>query len=605
MMSLLHTKINNRPEMPVSAGNGTCNTSVLTFSELCYLLFFGMMLTAKGLGLSEGALVYDLLLAGGMFFFLLKMVFTRYDRLELLIVFLLLALTAVVYLRTGERGIVFCSAMALGLKDVSLKRIFRVGAALLTACFFMMMALTQAGIIEDLWYVHDKGALGFAVRWSFGYTHPNVLHITWLLLTALWLYLLPLRTKRQLWGTCGLFMLGNLYILFYSLSYTGFLVCTFYLACNLVFLSRTMHDAGKCQDRKAAGNTENENTGNTENTLAKAAGRLVDVLALLLFPVCVLFSVAGPVLFKGRLYELADKLVHHRFVLSNYFLTTEPISLLGHRLLTTPDATRSIDCSYTYLFVHLGVFFFVLLCIGYQTLIMNALRRGRYRELSILLSFSLAGVSEPFLFNTSFKNITMLFLGCWLYHCLEKWSERLPAFWQKDTVFCLLTDKADQRLTFPLPDFLQQTKNAKAADSRTVKAAANPEDTGKTKETAQTYLSKLPLWQLCCLAAILGIVCYLFLAPRPQAVLIAPAYCTDGFETEPRIYSAQELTALKEEDHARILSFEETDQPLALFTGKTPKLEYARSAVSCGLWCALAAAADRSLYALRKKKKQR
>lgn len=541
----------------------------VTFSELCYLLFFAMMLTAKGLGLSEGALVYDLLLAGGMFFFLLKMVLTRYDRMELLAVFLLLTLTAIVYIKTGERGIVFCCAMALGCKDVSLKRIFRVGAFLLTICFFVMMALTQAGLAKGWWYVHSKGSLGYVVRWSFGYMHPNVLHTVWLLLTALWLYILPLRTRRQLWKTCGLFMLGNLYVFFYSLSYTGFLVCTFYLACNLIFISRSMR-----------------NKTDSAKVFIRKADTVINFLIPMFFPFCVIFSVAGPVLLKGRLYELADKLVHHRFVLSNYFLTTEPICLLGHRLLTTPDGNRSIDCSYTYLFVYLGVVFFVLICIGYTTLIVNALRRARYRELSILLSFTLGGVTEPFMFNTSFKNITMLFLGCWFYHCVEKLSEKAPDFWQKKTKFCLWTDKADSKATFSIPLLFHTQKPA----------------TNENKATpARTFSHRSILLSVFCTAAILGCVCYLFLAPEPKAVLISPVFCSDGYEIEPRLYSQQELSDFAQKDHVRNLTLEKENEPLAMFTGSTAKLEYVRSTVSCGLWCGLAAAGAGSLFILRGK----
>lgn len=547
---------------------------MIPFSELCYLLFFGMMLIPKGLGLSEGNLVYDLLLIGGIFFFLLKMVLTRYNRLELLAVFLLLALTAIVYLRTGERGIVFYCAMALGCKDVSLKRIFRVGASLLTVCFFVMMALTQSGLAKGWWYVHDKGSLGFVVRWSFGYMHPNVLHTVWLLLTALWLYILPLRTKRRLWKTCGLFMLGNLYVFFYSLSYTGFLVCTFYLACNLVFVSRSMR-----------------NKKDSEKAIVRRSDAVINFLTPVFFPFCVIFSVAGPVLLKGRLYELADKLVHHRFVLSNYFLTTEPICLLGHRLLTTPDGNRSIDCSYTYLFVYLGVVFFVLICIGYETLIVNALHKSRYRELSILLGFTLGGVTEPFMFNTSFKNITMVFLGCWFYHCVERLSEKAPDFWQKKTAFCLWADHVDSKATFSIPQLFHKKRPAANTD---------------TAMPVRTFSHRPILLSIFCLTAIIGSVCYLFLAPEPKAVLISPVFCSDGFEIEPRLYSQQELSDLEEKDHVRNLTLEKENEPLAMFTGTTAELEYIRSTVSCGLWCGLAAAAagEGILFILKRKSRK-
>ncbi|MDO4284083.1 MAG: hypothetical protein Q4C60_01995 [Eubacteriales bacterium] len=529
----------------------------LSTAELFYLLYFCLMLAAKGLGQSEGQPLYDLCLAAAALCFLAKLMLTRYTMFELLGTILLLGMTMFVYLRTGERGIVFYMAMALGLKGVSLKRVFRTGAWLLSVCFLLMMALTQSGLIGDLFYVHHKDALGFTVRWSFGYTHPNVLHITYLVLMALWLYVLPL-TRKQLRAVSVFFMLGNLYVLLYSLSYTGFIVGTFYLFCNYYFTA-SRPDSG--------------------------LRRLANALAGCLFPFCVLFSVAGPVILTGKLYELADKLVHHRFVLSNYFLTTEPVALFGHRLLTTPDATRSIDCSYTYLFVHLGVVFFAMFCLVYMAMILRCIRQNNGRTLAILLGFALAGVTEPFLFNTSFKNITFLLIGAYLFFLADRLSHRLPAFWRREIalgVFGKIGSKEiifSRRETAPIRKHEDQTDTFPNRNDKSVSVSDQKEDSAAARS-----LSRLLLFS--CGAAFLAAMLYLLAAPRPSAVLIPSVYCTDGYESDPQLYTQEEIDAL--DSSVIVLSWNGSSEEMALFTGSTPHLEFVRRTVSCGVWTWLA-----------------
>ena len=67
--------------------------------------------------------------------------------------------------------------------------------------------------------VHAKMGLGHIFRWSLGFTHPNILHITYLMLCAL--IILKMEERYGL-KQYVILMLGNLLVFFYSISYAGF-----------------------------------------------------------------------------------------------------------------------------------------------------------------------------------------------------------------------------------------------------------------------------------------------------------------------------------------------------------------------------------------------
>ena len=511
------------------------NSVNLRLPELAYYLFFVLMLGAKGLGLGEGSPLYSVVLLISMFFWCVKIILTGYTIYELLCSTSLLLITMFVYLRTGERGIVFYVAMLLGMKEISLDKIFHIGARLLSFCFILMAFLHQTGLLDDLYYVHLKGSLGYVVRSSFGYAHPNVLHITYLVLTTLVLYDTGLDLHKLLRRSI-LLMVGNVYLAIYSLSYTGFLIVSFYIITNYILIFKNEHPS--------------------QHTKCYC---LCSFLMECIFPFSVIFSVLGPVVLKGRLYSLADKLVHHRFVLSNYFLTTEPVCLFGHRLLTTPDMNHSIDCSYTYLFVHLGVILFVLFCIFYFIVIHKCIQAKKFRCVAILISFSIAGVTEPFLFNTSFKNITFLILGYYWYQFLAvpktKIAQKatpLPLNWNPS-----LGKKQLQLLYFSIPS-------------------------SKLTFLRQRVAKRKSLFVVSLFAALLAPIFYVATTEPYTAVLIPIVFCQDGCDTPARTYTESEISELSSD--TLVISFDEKSEEIYQYTGFTPRLEYFRRTLAYYVW---------------------
>lgn len=363
----------------------------MTLGEFFYYLYFAILLTAKGIGLIEGQVLFSIAIMLACGCFTVKMMLTKYTAKEFVIVTVLGLLFLTAFLRSGEKGVLFAGMTILGIKDVDVKKVFKLGFGIWCCTFFGIVLIHLSGISNDLIFAHKKLGLGHILRYSLGFPHPNVLQISYVTWMAFFLYLWKPKTKKQ-WAVIGLLFLGNCYFFLYSISYTGIILATVYLAGYCYF------------------------------TMRRSFSKLEKLLIQLVLPACALFSILGPVLIKGKLFDIFNKILNTRFTLSNYFLTNQPLSLFGSALVEAPDH-YGIDCSYVNCLLLYGVVLFVLIIAGYFFLVRQCVQQERRNELAMLAGFFVAGISEPFLFNSSFKNLTLLFLGRYFYELLERWAK--------------------------------------------------------------------------------------------------------------------------------------------------------------------------------------
>lgn len=356
----------------------------ISLQEIFYLLFFGLLLFAKGIGLYDGQSSFKIFLIMALLCWMIKMCLVRLTIKEAFVTTLLIIVGLLVYHFSGDKAALVSVLVVAGIKDVSVKRVFQIGLAIWTVCFIGMVTLSLTEMVEPLMLVHNKAGLGFVIRNALGYTHPNVLHISYVILIAFWFYVLPCKGKKIWYGALFAF-LGNLYIFLYSLSYTGFIATTAYLILTVYFNLRTKRTA-------------------TENIVIQC-----------LMPFCVLTSFMAPLLLTGRAFEIADKLVNTRFKWSKYYLVWENITLFGSQ---AQSEGWSIDCSYVYCLINYGVILFSLIMLGYFFLIRDLLKKNRGKRLALVLGLVAAGFTEPFMFNFSFKNLILPFLGEYLYEIL-------------------------------------------------------------------------------------------------------------------------------------------------------------------------------------------
>lgn len=384
------------------------NTNRLSagMGEILYWLFFGSLLFAKGIGLYDGQAVFKLVLVFAAACLALKMATDKYTAAELLKILAVIALTAATYLMSGEKGMLLYGMMMVGLKYVDMRKVFLAGCGLWTTAFLGITLFSLFRMDDTVYKVHSKLGMGHIFRWSLGYPHPNVLQVSYLILAVFIIYLLgdAFKLKHAFW-----LFAGNMLVFLYSVSYTGLIVFLCLLAGRIYLLFR------------------------------KKLCFFEKLLLQLVFPACVLLSLIVPVTIdvNGKWFKLLNKVFSQRLELGWLYLIPENISLWGKRLSEITNSSKTMDNAYLFAFITYGIIPFVILCIATMYMLYRYLKEDKYLESLIIVSIIVGGITEPFLYNTSFKNLSFLFMGALLFEKetgKRKWSF-IPQKWRIAGVF--------------------------------------------------------------------------------------------------------------------------------------------------------------------------
>ena len=373
-----------------------------TAKEVSYYLFFSLMIFAKGIGLDSGDRLYYVLSGAACLCVGVKLFLTKYGKHEIAAMVLLCAIAFAAYRNSGRMGIVLSVLTMIGLKDMDVRKLFRLGTVVYTGSFLFTVTAAKFGIIGNPLVVHEKGGIEL-IRWGMGYSTGNVFHISYFMLTVLLCY--TWGSRYDLKRLLGL-MAGNLLVYLYSLSYTGVAVTAFYLLLDFYAVKR------------------------------KRLCMIEKILCQFPLPFCLLFSFGAPFLLEYPAVQRLDGLLQARLTFSAYYLQNQPFTLFGARMKDVPNFWIIMDNGYVYFFMTFGAVAFVLFCAGYAVLIgrysglgeyFSKRKRKRRKEageghpetercpenlpgLAMIFSFLLYGIMEQFISN-AFMNFSLLFFG--------------------------------------------------------------------------------------------------------------------------------------------------------------------------------------------------
>ncbi len=500
----------------------------ITVQEACYYGFFILLSLAKGLGFYEGQKLFYLLVAPALVLGLLKILLTPYTKRQAVLQILFMVLVAVIYYESRQIAIFFVAFTVLGMKNISLKKVFHIALWVWTVCAVVLSSVSFFFLEHTVYRVHQKLGMGHIFRWSLGFTHPNILHITYLMLCALAIWELE---EKYGFKQYALLMIGNLLVFFYSISYTGFGIVAVMLTGCLYIKFRPRF----CLAEKA--------------------------LANLVLPVCLLMSFVLPFYLSwhkiSHFVEKINFMVNTRIWLAEQFLKSEYRSLFGADVSKIVRSSMTLDNSYVWCYINYGLIPTIIILSGYFILLFYDTHKQRTRELVILVCFLGAGWTEQLLFNTSFKNITLLFLGALLFRPREGEAEYglhslIPSKWRQVTV--------------PLSGMPDQMFFYVRAWCRGHRGAV----------FCATFAGAV-------LGALLCAMLY-----REPAGYVVPRFYTDGLEeTSVYLESADDPAY----EGYRVMNYQDAGTPMQIVAGEAVKLETARYYVGSVLIGALLGAA--------------
>ncbi len=373
--------------------------ATISYGDLFFYMFFIIMFGMRMWGIYESKALYAPLLVVGMAFWAISAVLTKHSLFEWLIIAALMALSGLVYIKTGEKGLILYFALMLGMKNIDSKRLFKTGTFAGMLGLTCLTFLSSFSIIEDVAYIQKRSFVGEVFRRSLGFAHPNTLSSSFAILTMMIMYIVGYENKKRVWRATVLMSVIALYLFVYSGSRTGLLITFGYLALNLIYVYR------------------------------KKIGVIEKVVLILLFPVLWIISIVGPALATPDTIAFVRSIDYNlgsRWDVGRYYLNNNSLTLFGQRLNNPESNVYGIDISQLYLFLQLGVVAFIVINILWLLLIYDEVRENRLGELVIVFSMLIMGISDPFLYNLGFKNLAFVFMGIVLYKYIGKISDKLP-----------------------------------------------------------------------------------------------------------------------------------------------------------------------------------
>lgn len=522
---------------------------VLTISEIVYLFYFLAIFGARAVGVYEGMLLYNVLLVVGMALFAVKIAMTEHTVIEYIVIFVLCLVALVVYKNTGEKGFLIYLTMMFGIKGVSERRVFQTGVGVLGIAFFVLVLLSLLGIKEEIFYVQYRTGMGEVFRHSLGYPHPNTLHTTYVILCVLTMYSVGKQNKNRLILFSVSLFVGSLYLFLYSGSKTGLITSVFYLLVNFYFQIR------------------------------EQVSRVEKLILYLLYPACMLFSIICPLVIKGKVFEFINAVLNNRWKLSHYYLTNEPITLFGTRFKEPPNWQYMLDSSFLYSFLQLGLVACCVITVLNLMVIHDCVKKNSRSELAILISFYVMGITDPFLYNLSAKNLIFIFIGVVLYQHLERMVSKVPGIFRNPIILFKLGGKEVTWKSFQW----------------------------KWQASQKTVVRSLLFGGVVAVAA--GTL-YVMCTVCPEKVYINE---TDWLRTAKYIdanrtdwsdigvyLTQEEVQQLKQEDNL-VWDYPGEDEQMFVLEGSIPRMEYIRNIISIGVWSGMVAG-GLYLFVLRHRK---
>ncbi len=491
----------------------------MSLCNLFFMIFFIALFFAKGMGFYEGQWPYDILVVIAYISLSIKILLSKYNLKELVVTILGMILGIVTWWNSGEIGGLLNLSLIVGMIGVNKFKIWENAYFIWIFTFIVQLLTSFAGInINNIFRIHRK--LGqFIIRWSLGYTHPNVLHVSFIILLMLMMKNYRFKGKKLIIFS-AIALIGSLIVFMWSMSYTGLLISFIYVTFNLYLNFR-------------------ENLYIFEK-----------IILSLISPFAIFFSVFGPVLLTGKLFEIVDAMLSTRFTLSKYYLTTQPITFWGTNDFIIEDPTITIDSSYVYALMHYGIFYFAVMSVCLITVILWLVKNDRRLELAIVLSIAIAGITEQFLFNTSCKNIALLFVGEMICEKISNGKIVIKGFFN------------DKKIYFSyIRELLNKLKNI------------------------ITFISKKTV-VIIVLIGITTSAFYYFYMPHPDAIYALVWHCDrkDTPENDPNAENVYfDLDNMPEDFNGLILSYKDNNTPLYEFEGFTLWFEVFRRAIGYGI----------------------
>lgn len=350
--------------------------------QMGFIGYYGIMVIIKTFGYVSYEMFFKVAFALALVGLAAKVLTTRYTMREFLILYLMLAVSAICWLRVGEKNIMFITLTLWGMKEVSFRGLMRATIWMRALGTALMITLAYAGIL-DLQPSMDMATdyTEFYV-YAFGYIKSNAAFYMIFSIIAIFLYIYY--EKLTLWH----FLLSVL------VCYAGFRA-TYCRTGAIVFVGMwalIIFDK-LCRNKR----------------YYKLMAYNVAGLFAISMAAMMIYQKANPIFFKiNRIFNGRIEIMNNYYKEYGITLFPKTADIFWNMNYTT------IDNFYMYLFISCGAVVALAFVIIATKAQLKLYREGAYREILFFTVFAVYAMLEQSPFNP-ILNPFILFMGSLLY----------------------------------------------------------------------------------------------------------------------------------------------------------------------------------------------
>ena len=345
---------------------------------LYYYIFLGLLIFCKALGFGTTGshfnyIVYASCAILGVAFLIIKICIEKYNKTEIIKIFLVTCLSLVVSIVSREYGFLFFSLAIIGQKKIDSYKCLKFASYIWVIGFFINLILIFNGVKENnpIYLYDENGITGIA--YAYGYGHKNQFSIA--CFSSFLSYLYIRNNKKNIIDVTIVYILLFL-LLKTAKSNTGLVIIT--LSYFLFLVSKI-------------------------KTLKKILYRTY----MIVVPICVFGTLFLTVLYKYGYADFFNSLFTGRLNLQLYWFENYLFTPFGRQV---SNINVTIDNGYCALYFKYGLFCFLIFVYLYQKLIKKLIHEDKACELLLTTCFLVSGLTEGYFINP-FMNISILLLG--------------------------------------------------------------------------------------------------------------------------------------------------------------------------------------------------
>ena len=336
-----------------------------------YDVYIFLIVFLKGLGATAESKAYLLAFMLGCAVIALKIFQEKFTVREICSMLFILMAGALSYVLGNETTVLFTAIALCGAKNVDTHRIIKLAFWTMLSAFLIMIIGSLSGVIENTavrFWRTDR----YIYRYTFGYKHPNTVHILFTALCFLYLYLYEGKTRAV-----SYVLLAGLNYLMFMCTYSRTGMVMGYICILLSLLLRFKK---------------------TKNVVLVCSKYIYHVL----FIISIFFGVLyGRSDFVGRIDELLSGRIYYTHVM----LSTYVPPLFGK----ADYQAGIIDNGYIALLYHGGLLAFGWIMFYHLKLGKLLVEKKKYRESFLLICFAMYAMAESF-FMTISLNISLVLI---------------------------------------------------------------------------------------------------------------------------------------------------------------------------------------------------